>query len=65
MWQAVARRWPGTTEARLAPGEMVRIQAQIEAAKLAKDPAAEMPVELPPTATVKPEQLADQLQDEG
>ncbi len=65
MWQAVAGRWPGTSDGKRAPGEIARLQAAIEAGKKAGDPAAEMPVELPPTAAVKPEQLADQLQDEG
>lgn len=65
MWTAVGKRWPSTPQGSLAAGEIARIQAQIEAAKQANDPGAEMPVELPPTATVKPEQLADQLQDEG
>lgn len=65
MWQAVARRWPDTSEGKNAAREIARLQAAIDVGRQAGDPAAEMPVELPPTATVKPEQLADQLQDEG
>jgi outer membrane protein assembly factor BamD len=65
MAQAVAHRWPGTSEATRAVTALARLNEEIKQAKKAGDPAAEMPVELPPTASIKPEQLADQLQDEG
>lgn len=58
MWQAIAQRWPGSAEAQVARSEIPRLQADIQAGRQRKDPAAEMPPELPPTAALRPEQMS-------
>ncbi len=65
VWQAIGQRWPGTPQAIVAPGRVVQLQKDMDAAKAAGKKDAEMPVELPPTSTVKPEQLGDSSSDEG
>jgi len=59
MYRAIGARWPDTAAGQLAPAQVLRLTNEIAEAK-AKGEAAEMPAELPPTAAVKPEQLADQ-----
>ncbi|MBI5607672.1 MAG: outer membrane protein assembly factor BamD [Deltaproteobacteria bacterium] len=56
MWQAVAQRWPQSPSAAQAPGEIQRIQADIEAAAKVGTPGG-MPADAPPTAAIKPETM--------
>jgi len=55
--QALASRWPGTPEATAARTAAADLRAEITKTKAAGDPAAEMPVELPPTAKYRPERV--------
>jgi len=65
VWEALASRWPTSPEGRRASGEIRSLQADIAAAKARGDATAEAPVELPPSATFKPEQTADRELDQG
>ena len=53
--RAIGRRWPTSPQATLALGQVAELRNEIARGKAAGDPAAEMPVEVPPTARFRPE----------
>jgi outer membrane protein assembly factor BamD len=58
MWQAVAQRWPQSPAAVLAPGEIKRIQAEIDQAGQTGGDGA-IPADTAPTAAIKPETMGE------
>jgi outer membrane protein assembly factor BamD len=56
LWQAIASRWPASPEAQRAPAALQRLRQAMDAARKKGQPA-EMPKDLPPMASIKPETL--------
>lgn len=56
--RAIAQRWPDAESAAQARAKVAEVRAAIAKRKAQGDAAAEMPVELPPTARYRPEALS-------
>jgi len=65
MHKAISQRWPGTVQARSSGDKARDLRNAIARARAAGDPAAEMPVELPPAAATRPETLTVMQLGEG
>lgn len=56
--RAIAQRWPSAASAMTSREKVANLRAAIARLKAEKNPAAEMPLEVPPTAAYHPEEMA-------